>query len=203
MGIDNKVSVSDLVSSVDAKTSCICYFGGDPSPQLIHSINAGKTAMKKSKGRILRICWETSGSMNTGLLSRMVDISLESRGCIKFDLKAWTEELRLALCGASNKRTLEKFSIIARHVHKKPEAPLLVASTLLVPGYIDREEVYRIASFIYRCCPDIPYTLLGFSPHFLMADLPRTTRTQADECFNAAKEAGLNHVKIGNEHLLS
>ena len=200
---DNKVSVSDLTSSVDIKTSCICYFGGDPTPQLIHSISASKTAMKENKGRVLRICWETNGSMNTALLSRMIDISMESGGCIKFDLKAWTEELHLALCGVSNKRTLENFSRVAQHVHKRPEVPLLVASTLLVPGYIESEEVYRIASFIHGCSPDIPYTLLGFYPHFLMADLPKTTRAQAEECFKAAEEAGLSRVKIGNEHLLS
>ncbi len=199
----NRVLVSELARTVDNKTSCICYFGGDPTPQLIHSINVSKKAIKENQGKILRICWETNGSMNPTLLSRMIDISLKSGGCIKFDLKAWTENLHLALCGVSNKRTLDNFKTIARDINKRPEAPLLVASTLLVPGYIDREEVYQIASFIYRCNPDIPYSLLGFYPHFLMTDLPKTTRVQAEECRQAAREAGLTRIRIGNEHLLS
>jgi pyruvate formate lyase activating enzyme len=200
---ENRILVSELASSVDTKTACICYFGGDPTPQLIHSINVSKKAIQENQGRILRVCWETNGSMNPGLLSQMIDISLRSGGCIKFDLKAWTENLHLALCGVSNKRTLDNFEIVAQNIHKRKAVPLLVASTLLVPGYIDREEVYKIASFIYALNPDIPYALLGFYPHFLMRDLPKTTRVQAEECLKAASEAGLARVRIGNVHLLS
>ena len=199
----NRILVSELASSVDTKTSCICYFGGDPTPQLIHSINVSKKAIQENRERILRVCWETNGSMNPGLLSQMIDISLRSGGCIKFDLKAWSENLHLALCGVSNKRTLDNFEIVAQNIHKRKEVPLLVTSTLLVPGYIDREEVYKIASFIYALNPDIPYALLGFYPHFLMRDLPKTTRVQAEECLKAAREAGLTRVRIGNVHLLS
>ena len=199
----NRVPVSELASSVSNTTSCICYFGGDPTSQLIHSINVSKKAIKENQGKILRVCWETNGSMNPDLLFRMIDISLKSGGCIKFDLKAWTENLHLALCGVSNKRTLDNFKMIARDIHKRPEVPLLVASTLLVPGYIDRNEIYRIATFIYSCNPDIPYSLLGFYPHFLMTDLPKTTKAQAEECREAAREAGLTCIRIGNEHLLS
>ena len=199
----NRVLVSELARHVDSKTACICYFGGDPTPQLIHSINVSKEAIQENRARILRVCWETNGSMNQGLLCQMIEISLKSGGCIKFDLKAWTENLNLALCGVNNKRTLDNFKLAAQSIPKRPEVPLLVASTLLVPGYIDREEVYQIASFICRCSPDIPYSLLGFYPHFLMKDLPTTTRVQAEECLEAAREAGLTRTRIGNVHLLS
>jgi len=47
----------------------------------------------------------------------------------------------------------------------RPEPPFLIASTLLVPGYID-------------------------------------ARKQAEECFEAARQAGLKHVRVGNLHLL-
>jgi len=198
-----RMLVSELASCVDRKTACICYFGGDPSPHLIHSINVSKRATQENRGRILRVCWETNGSMNPGLLSQMIDISLRSGGCIKFDLKAWTENLHLALCGVSNKRALDNFKIAAQHIQERPEVPLLVASTLLVPGYIDSEEVHKIASLIYNCSPNIPYSLLGFYPHFFMKDLPTTTRVQAEECLQAARKAGLRRVRIGNVHLLS
>ncbi len=201
-GTGRRVSASDLSRAVDSKTACICYFGGDPTPHLVHSLNVAKEATREIEGRILRICWETNGSMNPALLSRMIDIALDSGGCIKFDLKAWTETLHRALCGVSNKRTLDNFERVAQSIHSRPQVPLLVASTLLVPGYIDREEVYQIASFISQFSPDIPYSLLGFYPHFFMTDLPRTSRAQAEECYQAAREAGLTKVRIGNEHLL-
>jgi pyruvate formate lyase activating enzyme len=78
-----------------------------------------------------------------------------------------------------------------------------VASTLLVPGYVDAEEVARLAAFIAAIDPGIPYALLGFAPHFGMGDLPRTSRRHAEEALAAARAAGLGNVRLGNPHLLS
>lgn len=44
-----------IVEGVDDNTSCICYFGGDPTPQLPYAIRASKLALEKRKGRPLRI----------------------------------------------------------------------------------------------------------------------------------------------------
>lgn len=196
-------SVETLVEDVDDRTSCICYFGGDPASQISFSLEASRAAREKRKGTILRFCWETNGSMDGRLLDGMTDLALESGGCIKFDLKAWDESLHLALTGVTNRRTLENFSRVARMVGRRPVPPLLVASTLLVPGYIDEEEVGRIAKFIASHSPGIPYALLAFHPLFRMADLPRTRASHARRCYEAAKEAGLENVKIGNPHLLA
>ncbi len=192
----------DLVSDIDDKTSCICYFGGDPTPQLPFAIKASRLALEENKGRILRICWETNGSMHEGLLERMIELSLDSGGCIKFDLKAWNEDLHFALTGASNKRTLQNFKRVGERFHLRPNPPLLIASTLLVPGYIDEEEVRSIARFIASINPEIPYSLLAFYPCFYMGDLPSTPRALAQRCFEIAKEEGLKNVRIGNVHLL-
>jgi len=59
-------NVKVLVDAVDNKTSCICYFGGDPTPQLPFAIRASRLALEKKKNRILRICWESNGTMNRG-----------------------------------------------------------------------------------------------------------------------------------------
>lgn len=196
------VTAGNLAEAADSKTSCICYFGGDPSPQLPHALKASRLALNRAAGRILRICWETNGSMNPRLLQKMLDFSFESGGCVKFDLKTWDERLHIALCGVSNKRTLENFSLIAKRIELRKDPPLLIASTLLVPGYIDEDEVYQIARFISGLNPDIPYSLLGFSPQFNMTDLPCTSRDHAQRCEQAALDAGLKRVRIGNFHLL-
>jgi len=198
----SKVDAIKLAQAVDDRTSCICYFGGDPSPQLPHAIRASRFALERNKGGILRICWETNGSMHPALLGQAAELSLNSGGCIKFDLKAWSEELHIALCGVSNKRTLENFRLLAQYVEKRPSPPFLVASTLLVPGYIDREEISHIAAFISSLSLDIPYALLGFHPQFMMNDLPPTSRRHAEECLEAAKAEGLTNVRLGNIHLL-
>jgi len=80
--------------------------------------------------------------------------------------------------------------------------PVLTASTLLIPGYIDEKEVEDIARFIAEIDQRIPYTLLAFYPQFKMNDLPTTSRLQAMKCLKIANKH-LENVRIGNIHLLS
>lgn len=198
-----KTSVESLVCDVDEKTSCICFFGGDPTPQLPFAINASKRALENNKGRILRICWETNGSMNSVLLEKMIQLSLDSGGCIKFDLKAFDETLHKSLTGVSNKRTLENFKRVGENIKKRISQPLLITSTLLVPGYIDEQEIRDISKFIASVDPEIPYSLLGFFPHFFMSDMQLNKRKFAEKCLQIAKEEGLKNVRVGNMHILT
>jgi pyruvate formate lyase activating enzyme len=196
-------SARELAEAVSGRTSCICFFGGDPTCQLPHALSASRLARKQNQQRILRICWETNGSMNPKLLDKMMDMSLESGGCVKFDLKAMDTNIHYALCGVSNKQTFQNFARAAQRIAERSEPPPLIASTLLVPGYIDAREIGKIASFIAGINPDIPYALLGFHGDFLMTDLPRTSWEQANRCLKAAKDAGLKNVRIGNTHILT
>jgi pyruvate formate lyase activating enzyme len=197
-----KRNVQELVDAVDEKTSCICYFGGDPTPQLPFALKASRLALDQNRDRTLRICWESNGTMNKALLNQMIGLSLSSEGCIKFDLKAWNEHLNIALTGVTNKRTFENFSHVAEKIQERTDPPLLIASTLLIPGYTDEEEVRNISEFIASFDTDIPYSLLGFYPHFYMSDLPVTSKGFAMKCKEIAEGAGLKRVRIGNVHLL-
>ncbi len=192
----------ELADAVTSDTACVCYFGGDPTPQLEHALRASEIALENNRGRILRICWETNGSMNEALLKRMIKLSMETGGSLKFDLKAWNENLHIALTGVSNERTLANFKLAASLTSRRSKPPPLVASTLLIPAYIDVDEVAGIASFISSLDEDIPYSLLAFHPDFCMQDLPTTTRSQAEACLAAAYGAGLKNVHLGNIHLL-
>lgn len=195
-------TVEDLVADVDERTSCICYFGGDPAPQMPFSLKASKRARQKASDRILRICWETNGSLHPDRLDQMMEIAMDSGGCVKFDLKAWDPVLHKVLTGVSNQSTLDNFTRAAEKIAQRPFPPLLVASTLLVPGYIDPVEVAAIAGFIVGLNPDIPYNLLAFHPQFLMSDMPVTSKTLASKCLQSARHCRLNNVRLGNVHLL-
>jgi pyruvate formate lyase activating enzyme len=197
------MSAEELASKVDHNTSCICYFGGDPTAQLPHAIKASKMAIDGNEDRILRICWESNGTMMPSYLKTIAEISLKSGGCIKIDLKAWHEPLNLAMCGVSNKQTLKNIEFLADYGRKRDVPPFLVVSTLLVPGYVDVVEVENIAKFLASLDHEIPYSLLAFHPHFEMDDMPITSQKEANECFNVAKKAGLKNVRIGNVHLLT
>jgi pyruvate formate lyase activating enzyme len=195
-------SLEDLTSTVTQRTSCVCYFGGDPTSQLPYAIRAAHRLRTAHRDRILRICWETNGSMHPSWLKRMAQSSLSSGGCIKVDLKAWNSRVHHALCGVDNRQVLDNFVRLASFVPLRQDPPLLVASTLLVPGYVDEAEVASLASFIARLNPDIPYVLLAFAPQFHLSDFPTTSRAQAEACLEAAVKAGLRYVRVGNRHLL-
>jgi pyruvate formate lyase activating enzyme len=166
------------------------------------SLKASKQARQKALDRILRICWETNGSLHPDRLDQMMEIAIESGGCVKFDLKAWDPVLHRVLTGVSNQTTLDNFRGAAKKISERPVPPLLVASTLLVPGYIDPQEVAAIAEFIAGLNTDIPYNLLAFHPQFLMSDMRVTSKTLATNCIQAARDCGLTRVRLGNEHLL-
>lgn len=179
-------SAWELAAAVTPRTRCICFFGGDPACQIEHAIAAARLAREQRRGHILRICWETNGSMSRAALVQMAELSLESGGCIKFDLKAWDDRLHRALCGVSNRRTLENFRFLSGWASRRPDPPLVIASTLLVPGYVDAAQVNGIARLIAELDPRIPYVLLAFHPAFEMGDLPVTPRRHAMECLAAA-----------------
>jgi pyruvate formate lyase activating enzyme len=194
-----EVSAEELAAQAHQRTFCVCYFGGDPTPQMPHALASSRILADQG----VVVCWETNGSMQRRLLDQAVDRSLRTGGCLKFDLKAFDENLHLALTGVTNRRTLENFRRAAQRIPERPGLPLVVASTLLVPGYVDAGEVGRIARFIAEIDPSMPYALLGFHPNFFVPDLPRTSVRHAEEAEAAAREAGLTRVRLGNRHLLS
>lgn len=186
----------------DDRYSCVCFFGGSPEPQLPFAVSASKRMLEENPKRILRICFEWNGCGNEKLVRQAAELSLKSGGNIKFDLKCFDETLSLALSGVANRRAYENFELIAREFYPERRGlPVLTATTLLVPGYVDEVEVKRIAEFIASLDPEIPYSLLVFHPDFAMRDLPITPREQTFKCYKTAKKF-LKNVNIGNLHLL-
>jgi pyruvate formate lyase activating enzyme len=187
--------------SRDSSISCICFFGS-PEPQLPFALMVAELALERRKDNILRICWEWNGCGDPIQVRKAAEISLETGGNIKFDLKAYSKGLSLTLSGVSNKRAYDNFEMIAKDLYpKRSESPLLTATTLMVPGYIDGQEIEKIAMFIENLDPYIPYSLLAFHPNYYMTDLPYTPLEQAVECYIAAKNH-LKKVNIGNLHIL-
>ena len=192
-------SADALAAVANDRTHCVCFFGGDPASQMDHALAAGRGLAERG----VSVCWETNGTARPSLMDQALELALTSGGCVKIDLKALNETLHRALTGASNALTLENVARAAERLDERPQPPPLVVSTLLVPGYIDAAEVGRIAHFIAAANPAVPYVLLGFAPHFLFPDLPRTSVAEAAAAEAAAPGTGLERVRIGNRHLLS
>ncbi len=185
------------------RVSCICYFGGSPEPQLPFALHASRRLREADPRRLLRFCFEWNGGGHPRLVRQAAELACESGGNLKFDLKCWTPAMSLALSGVPNTRSYANFQLVADEFRAaRRDVPLLTATTLLVPGYVDAAEVEAIAHFIATIDPDLPYSLLLFHPAYQMQDLPVTPYDQVIRCYQAAKQH-LRRVHVGNLHLLS
>ncbi|MFX1555143.1 MAG: radical SAM protein [Promethearchaeota archaeon] len=188
------------------KITCLCYFGGTPEAQLPFSINLSEQILEKIEKqedrRKFRICFEWNGSGRKDLVEKCMSLAIRTGGNIKFDLKSYNEKLNLALCGVSNKRTLENFKFLAENYFgTRKDLPEMSACTLMVPGYTNNEEVEQIANFVSSINNKIPYSLLIFHGDYQMRDLGITPRKQVEKCLRVAKKY-LENVHIGNKFLL-
>lgn len=77
---------------------------------------------------------------------------------VVFSLKAYSEDIYRDFTGKSNRRTLANFATVYRSGTK------LQAECLLIPGYIDAEEVERIAKFVASRDKDIKFRIDGYFP---------------------------------------
>ncbi len=194
----DSISFEDLVNlALNPSVRCVCFFGGSPEPQLPLAIQVSREIIRRSP-RPIHICWEWNGAGHPSLVQKAAELSLETGGTVKFDLKAWTPAVGEALCGVSLRRTYEN---LARLGCLFPQPGLLTATTLLVPYYVEVTEVEEIARFLAAINPDFPYSLLVFHPDDRLKDLPITPRAQVKEAYKAARRH-LNRVHIGNLHLL-
>jgi len=199
-------SSEELAKAITPRTSCVCYFGGDPGPQLPHAIMASRAMLRRAEKygmKIFRVCWETNGLIAPQMLDTVIELSLETGGNIKFDIKAWTPSIYKALTGVSNEQVFKNAKRIAKRIEERKDTPLFIASTLLVPGYVDVYEVEMIANFLASLNPEIPYRLLAFHPDYMLKDLPPTSKRHAEEAYKVAKKAGLENISIGNIWILS
>jgi len=200
------MSVSELVNAaLNSRVTCICYFGGDPSPNSIHALKVSRGVLKevRKSGRVMRICWETNGTEDPRIMREMARVSLESGGIVKVDLKAWTPQMYQVLTGVNAiDRVKENIKLVASMRCLRDEPPLLVVSILVVPGYVDDVELRGMAEFISSVDAEIPVVLLAFHPHHILRDLPPTSRGHMDEAVKIMRSCGVRNVYIGNEWLL-
>ncbi|MEM4558121.1 MAG: radical SAM protein [Desulfurococcaceae archaeon] len=202
------LSISDLVSAVNQRTTCVCYFGGDPGPFAPHAIISSRMMIERAKSiglRVFRVCWETNGLWNPILLEKAAELSLVTGGIVKIDFKAWSPEVYSVLCGIEEKHVRiirDNIKLVAKYAKARQEPPILVVSTLLVPGYVDEYEVDQITRYIASINPEIPYILLGFHPDYMLIDLPTTSWNHAEKALKIARENGLKNVWIENVFLL-
>jgi len=166
----------------------ISFTGGDLACQPEFYARAAKEI--KDLGMGLWVLFETNGY---GLTPRNLDLFSEA-GIDSFwlDIKAYDEKVHKNLTGASNNWILKLPSEI---VDKKFT---LEVSSVCIPGWVETEQLKSIAALLAQVDPEIPYAIIAFIPENEMREVPPPNFQQMLEAFEAAKDAGLKKVKLGN-----
>ena len=113
------------------------------------------------------------------------------------DLKAFTDEFYLKLCGAHLQPVLDTL------VYLKHETDVwLEITTLLIPGKNDSDEELRAECqwIMKNLGPDVPLHFTAFHPDHKMIDIPATPAATLTRARRIGLEAGLHFVYTGNVH---
>ncbi len=113
------------------------------------------------------------------------------------DLKAFTDEFYVKLCGAHLNPVLDTL------VYLRHETNVwLEITTLLIPGKNDSDEELRALSqwIAKELGPDVPVHFTAFHPDHKMTGIPATPASTLTRARRIAMDAGLNYVYTGNVH---
>ena len=152
----------------------IFFTGGDLACQPEFYVEATKEI--KGLNRDLWVLFEANGY---GLTPKNLDLFRDA-GIDSFwlDIKAYDDEVHRSLTGASNKWVLElPGEIVDRDF-------VLEVSSVYVPGWVETEE--------------IPYAIVAFLPEHNLKHVRSPDFEQMKAAFEAARDAGLKNVKLGN-----
>jgi pyruvate-formate lyase-activating enzyme len=101
---------------------------------------------------------EELGAYNILLTNGLVLPPLENVDEVCMSIKAFDNSLHLDFTGKSNHKALGNFVAFYRSNVK------LRSESIFIPGYIDCDEIEKIAEFIASVDPDIPYRIDGYIP---------------------------------------
>jgi len=70
--------------------------------------------------------------------------------------------------------------------------------TLYIPGWVEVDQIERIARLLSAVDPSIPFTILAFFPQYKMRDVPPPSLDQMLSAYEAVRAVGLEAVRLGN-----
>ncbi|MCS7139661.1 MAG: radical SAM protein [Candidatus Nezhaarchaeota archaeon] len=151
--------------------------------------------------KIKRECsdvWVLLETNGYGLTPKNLEV-LASGGVDSFwlDIKAYDEAIYRNLCGTTNKWILEAPKLIVE------AGFVLEVLTLYIPGWVELDQIAKIAKLIADVDKSIPFTILAFFPEYKLRNVRSPTLYEMISAYFMAKNCGLENVKLGNVHVFA
>jgi pyruvate formate lyase activating enzyme len=166
----------------------IAFTGGDLACQPEFYCLASEEI--KGQREDLWVLFETNGY---GLTPKNLD-RFKASGIDAFwlDIKAYDNEVHRRLTGCSNERILQlPFEI-------KKRGFVLEVLSLFIPGWVEADQIEKIAHILNEEDPQIPYTILAFFPEYQLKEVPSPSLKQMLDAYARVKDVGLRNVRLGN-----
>jgi pyruvate formate lyase activating enzyme len=142
----------------------------------------------------LYVLIETNGY---GLTPENLEILRKARvDSFWLDIKAFDDNIHKKLTGVSNTHILE----VPQHI--KDAGFVLEVSSLYIPTWVETDQIRDTAELLAKVDPGIPFTILAYFPAYKMT-VRSPTLDEMIDAYDAAKDAGLQNVSMGNLGVLS
>jgi len=158
----------------------IFFSGGEPTVHLPYIERLVEEARKIKPDT--RINFDTNGYMTEKSLERVLGFATS----VTYDIKAYNDEVHLALTGASSRPVLRNAATMGRHAKDK-----LWEYRILVVPRINEDEIRPLTEFIADMDPSLPVCFLAFRPNFALENHPGADRSLMDKCVSISKDSGL------------
>ena len=74
---------------------------------------------------------------------------------------------------------------------------------MYIPGWVEVNQIIKIAGLTHDVDPEIPFTILAFFPAYKLSNIRKPTLFEMIKVFLAVKDVGLKNVKMGNCHVFA
>jgi pyruvate formate lyase activating enzyme len=161
----------------------ISFSGGEPTISLPYVERVVEEARRIKPDT--KVNFDTNGYMTEKSLERVLSFSTS----ITYDLKAYNDEVHLALTGASSKPVLRNAEYIGRYARDR-----LWEYRIVVIPEITEDEVRPLTEFIANIDPSLTVCFLAFRPNFVLENHPGAKKRLVQSCVRIAKDSGLKNV---------
>jgi pyruvate formate lyase activating enzyme len=175
-----------VAAAVDAGCRSLAYTYTEPTVYLEYAYDICLLARESD----LKNIFVTNGFMSQETLE-MCHPFLDAANV---DLKSFSNDFYRKVCNGRLEPVLHTLRFL------KEKGIWVEVTTLVIPGLNDSpEEMDQVAAFIAKDLgPETPWHISAFHPDHQMADRPRTPHKTLAKAFDIGKNAGLQHVYIGN-----